>query len=202
MKRLGPPLGSGPSAERELKAVGELLLTRSDQGPATQAVSAPASAAPMSSAAVLARLEIVLTPRGRGRFDAFFAGTKIVTASPMAITDAARILHRIGHTDEFLLVVWHHGANHDAISGSLGVWRRLRVREDRGPPRLVAWEPFPSRRVRGKEVETAAGGMGQPPRLRRTQRATRRSRNVLVDASGSGSISPAPVTFGAHRVVP
>ena len=60
-------------------------------------------------------------------------GTKIVTASPMAITDAARILHRIGHTDEFLLVVRHHGTNHDAISGSLGVWRRLRVREMKSP---------------------------------------------------------------------
>jgi hypothetical protein len=111
-------------------------------------------------------------------------------------------LYRIGHTDEFLLVARHHGANHDAISGSLGVWRRLRIREDRGAPRLVRWEPFPSRRVRGKEAETAAGGMGQPPRLRRTQPATRRSRNDLLDAGGGGSISPVPVTVGARRVVP
>ncbi len=162
MKRNGPPV-SGPSAERESEAVGELLLTRSDQGPATQPVSAARPITPTPPVAALARLEIVLKPRGRGRFDAFFAGAKIVAASEQAITEAARVLSRRGYADEFLLVARHEGADHDAIYGPLGVWRSLRVREDRGVPRFVPWEPFPSRRVRGKERDIEARGSGDTP---------------------------------------
>jgi hypothetical protein len=32
--------------------------------------------------------------------------------------------------------------------GAFRSWRKLRVREDRGRPRFVRWEPFPSRRVK------------------------------------------------------
>jgi hypothetical protein len=114
----------------------------------------------MASAVTLRRLELVLKARGRGRFDAFFVGTQIVAASEQAITAAARVLHRMGYADEFLLVARHDGADHHAIFGALGKWRRLRVREGRGAPRYVRWEPFPSRRVRGEEREIAPGVIG------------------------------------------
>jgi hypothetical protein len=83
--------------------------------------------------------------RGREKFDALFNGKRIVQAGSQPISDAARILHRLGHDDDVLLVARHHGADHDAIRGPLGVWRHLRVREDRGGPRFAKWEPFPLR---------------------------------------------------------
>jgi hypothetical protein len=97
------------------------------------------------------RLLITLEARGREKFDALFNGKRIVQAGSQPICDAARILHRLGHDDDVLLVARHQGANHDAIHGPLGVWRHLRVREDRGGPRYAKWEPFPSRPVRAKE---------------------------------------------------
>ena len=59
-------------------------------------------------------------------------------------------LHRLGYSDDRRLTVWHEGADHYAISGQLGYWRKRRIREDRGRPRYVAWEPRP-RRVGAKK---------------------------------------------------
>jgi hypothetical protein len=162
MKRPGPLNGSGPGSE-ELRVAGQRPNTRSDAGrarsPSPPLPTARTTAPPPSSVAA-ARIEIVLKPRGRGRFDAFFDGRRIVTASSQAISNAARVLHGAGYPDDALLVARHDGADCDAISGPLGVWRKVRVREDRGPPRHVPWEPFPSRRVRGAKREIAAGGKG------------------------------------------
>jgi hypothetical protein len=157
MKRNGPPNGGGPGAERKLRAVGEPPHIRSDAGRASSpsaTVRGARSTAPMSPAAAPTRVVIVLKPQGRGRFDAFFQEARIVNGSAQPICDAARALHRLGHPDDCMLLARHDdGADHDAIRGPLGVWRTLRVREGRGPPRFVRWEPFPSRRVNGKERE-------------------------------------------------
>jgi hypothetical protein len=40
------------------------------------------------------------------------------------------------------------------------VWRRLRVREDRGGPRFARWEPFPSRPVGAKKGRCRAQAVG------------------------------------------
>jgi hypothetical protein len=163
MKRSGSLNGSEPGSETKQRVAGEHSLTRSDAGrarsPSPPSPTARTTAPPPSSVAA-ARIEIVLKPRGRGRFDAFFDGRKIVAASSQAISNAARVLHGAGYPDDALLVARHDGADCDAISGPLGVWRKVRVREDRGPPRHVPWEPFPSRRVRGAKREIAAGGRG------------------------------------------
>jgi hypothetical protein len=66
-------------------------------------------------------------------------------------------LHALGHPDDAVLVARHFGADHEAMRGPLGVWRKLRVREDRGRPRFVRWEPFPSRRVK-----PTVRGTGEP----------------------------------------
>ena len=72
---------------------------------------------------------IVLEPRGRGRFDE----ARIVAASAQAITDAACVLRQLGFSDA--------DADHEAIRGPLGVWRKVRSREDRGRPGFVIWQP-------------------------------------------------------------
>ena len=106
-------------------------------------------------------LLIYLEARGQGRFDAFIANSPIVTASTQPICDAARVLHRLGYPDELRVVVSHRGANHDAIHGPLGVWRRLRVREGRGGPRFAKWEPFPSRPVRARKGRNQGNRAGK-----------------------------------------
>jgi hypothetical protein len=76
------------------------------------------------------------------------------------LLDASRALHDLGYPNEPLLVVWHRGANHEAIRGPLGVWRGLRVREGRGGPRFAKWEPFPSRPVRARKGRNQGKAVG------------------------------------------
>jgi hypothetical protein len=146
MKHPGPPFGSGPGSDLKLSHAGERTLTRSDAGRASRSsLSQPNPTAGRSGDSV--ELLIYLEARGQGRFDAFFANSRIATSSTQSICEAARALHNLGYPDELKLVVWHRGANHEAIRGPLGVWRGLRVREDRGSPRFARWQPFPSRPV-------------------------------------------------------
>jgi hypothetical protein len=158
MKRPGPPFGSGPGSDTKLSDAGERTLTRSDAGRASRSsLSQPNPTAGRSGNSV--ELLIHLEARGQGRFDAL-ENSPIVTASTQPICDAARALHRLGYPDELLLVVWHRGANHEAIRGPLGVWRGLRVREGRGGPRFAKWEPFPSRPVRARKGSTQGKAVG------------------------------------------
>jgi hypothetical protein len=152
VKRRGPLDDSEPGSEPR-RIAGEHPLTRSDAGHASPipSLSLPLSK-PTASTSLLAdtALTIVLTARGRSRFDASFNGTQLVQASKNPISDAARVLHRRGYSDHLLLVAQHEGAAHYAMRGPLGFWRKVRIREDRGLPRYVAWEPRP-RRVGAKK---------------------------------------------------
>jgi hypothetical protein len=74
------------------------------------------------------------------------------------LLNASRALRRLGYPDEPLLVVWHRGANREAIRGPLGMWRGLRVRDGRGGPRFR--EPFPSRPVRARKGRTQGEAVG------------------------------------------
>jgi hypothetical protein len=160
MKSPDPLYGSGPGADAKLRVAGKHSHKRSDTGRASRSsLSPPNPTAGRSASSV--ELLIHLEARGQGRFDALFANSRIVTSSTQPICEAARALHDLGYLDELLLVVWHRGANDEAIRGPLGVWRRLRVRDDRGGPRFAKWEPFPSRpvaakigRTRDKAVQT------------------------------------------------
>lgn len=130
--------------------------------PSRSSLSQTQSSSPGTPLAETTRLLIILKARGRSRFDAFFGETPIVKASTQPISDAARVLHQLGLPDNVLLVARHHGAAHDAISAPLGVWRKVRVREDRGPPRFVAWEPLP-RRVVAKKGRVDGQPVGATP---------------------------------------
>jgi len=111
----------------------------------------------ITDVSVSAKLLIVLKPVGRhDRFRVEHEGKVIVRASRQPICDAARALHQRGYPDNVLLVARHHGADHDAISGPLGTWRQLRVREDRNAPRFANWEPLPSRRAKAPASQNSA----------------------------------------------
>jgi hypothetical protein len=178
MKRLGPLYRSEPRSERKLRVAGEHSHSRSDSGRASPtSPSSPTLSKPTASADHLdgTALTVVLTAQGRSRFDASFNGAQIVRASKNPISDAARVLHGMGYSDHLLLVAQHEGAAHYAMRGSLGAWRKVRIREDRGL-RHVAWEAHPRRvgakkgrrkfkgvraRVRTKNASTTTPGAEQ-----------------------------------------
>jgi hypothetical protein len=152
MKRPGPPNGSGPRSERKLRVAGEHSHSRSDAGRASSTFASSSSLSKSAASANLmagTALSIALTARGQSRFDAFFNGAQIVQATKNPISDAARVLHRMGYSGHLLLLAQHEGAAHYAMRGPLGSWRKVRIREDRGL-RYVAWEPHP-RRVGAKK---------------------------------------------------
>jgi len=124
--------------------------------------SGPAAGSTPTTSPAPKRLVIDITAIGRGRFDASFGGSLIVAASKQPISEAARALHRIGFPDDAELVARHAGADHYAMRGLLGVWRQVRIREDRGVPRFVPWEPFPSRRVGPRKRQIAEGALRLP----------------------------------------
>ena len=64
-----------------------------------------------------------------------------------------RVLRQVGFPDDVLLVARHAGADHEAIRGPLGVWRKVRTREDRGRPRFVKMGTVPFAPGTAKEAE-------------------------------------------------
>lgn len=149
MKRRGPLNGSGPRSEAKSRVARKRSHTRSDSGRASPKPHSPKSLSDPTEPETLLTSPlpaIVLRARGRSRFDVLLFGqTQIVTSSLQPICDAARVLHRLGYSDERRLTVWHEGADDHAITSSVGFLRSRRVREERGMPRYVAWEPRPRR---------------------------------------------------------
>jgi hypothetical protein len=146
MKRRGPPNGSGPRSEKRMRVAGERSHNRSDTRRASlKPLSSKSSSDSMEPENLLdgPAQQIVLRSRGRSRFDVLLGDKQIVTSNGQPICDAARVLHELGFSDDRRLTVWHEGADYHAISGQLGFWRKRRVREDRGLPRYVGWEPRP-----------------------------------------------------------
>jgi hypothetical protein len=179
MKRLGPPNGSGSRSGRKLRVAGEHSHIRSDAGRASPTSHSSKSLSTPTAPGILlvdTALTVVLNARGRGRFDAFFGGTQIVKASKNPISNAARILHRQGYSDDRLLLARHEGAKHDAMHGPLGKWRKVRVREDRGL-RYVAWEPRLGRVGAKKGRRTVKGA---------EHRAEKKNASTTTPGAGKG----------------
>jgi hypothetical protein len=144
MKRNGPLNGSGPSADN-LRNGGQRPHSRSDAGRASLISSSSQSLLKPRSPAAETAVSVVLKARGGSRFDVSLDDVQLVKSSAQPICNAARVLHRLGYSDACRLIAWHEGSDHHAISGRLGFWRKRRIREDRGLPRYVAWEPLPRR---------------------------------------------------------
>lgn len=127
MKHRGPLNGGGPRSEKKMRVAAERSHTRSDTGRASPTSRSTPSLSKRTASATA--LTVLLTARGRSRFDVSFGETQIVTKSGNPISDAARVLHGRGFADDRLLIARHAGADHHAISGQLGDWRKVRIRE-------------------------------------------------------------------------
>jgi hypothetical protein len=200
MTRRGPLNGSGPRSGRKLRVAAERSHNRSDNRHASlKALLSKSSSNPTEPKNILTSPAptIVLRARGRSRFDFLFGDMQIVTSSARPICDAARVLHRLGHPDDCRLTVWHEGADHPAISGLLGFWRKTRIREDRGMPRYVAWEDLP-RRVGAKKgdrkFEVASHGAGTESASTATPGAT--GRHPLARSASPGRSRPSDPNGG------
>jgi hypothetical protein len=158
MKNLGPPIGGQLRSETRLRVAGSRPHSRSDTWRASPRSNTSSSLSERTAHGAVPSGTVVtlgLRARRRSRFEVTFHGIQIVKSSASPICDAASVLRRRVYLDRCLLIVWHAGADHQAISGPLGFWRERRIREDRGMPRYVAWEPRP-RRVGAKN------GNGKP----------------------------------------
>jgi len=115
---------------------------------------------------------IIIEPVGyRGRFSARLDdGSVLVTASKQPFVDAARRLVGLGYDPTTVLVMRHTGSDTDALTGRIGAAAKLRVKEGKGRPRFVAFDP--PRRVealasaKAKRVTGAARDQANEPSTR------------------------------------
>ena len=111
------------------------------------------------------QLTITVTPTAKrsGRYDARLSdGCILVWASKQPFVDAARRLLDLGHDPTTVLVMRHAGSDTDCLTAQIGAAAKLRVKEDRGGPRFVPWEPFP-RRVKAPASAKANRAAGVAP---------------------------------------
>ena len=116
---------------------------------------------------------IIVTPTSRrpGRYDARLDdGRVLVTASKQPFVDAARRLIDFGYDPTTVLVMRHAGSDTDALIGRIGAAAKLRVKEGRGRPRFVAFDP-PRRvealaRAKAKRVTGVARDQANEPSTR------------------------------------
>jgi hypothetical protein len=116
---------------------------------------------------------IIVTPNAgrRGLYDARLdGGCVLVTASRQPFVDAARRLTGLGHDPMTVLVMRHAGSDIDCLTAQISAAAKMRVKEDRGGPRFVPWEP--PRRVealasaKAKRVTRAARDHANEPSAR------------------------------------
>ena len=82
------------------------------------------------------------TPKRAGCYNACLGdGRVLVIASRQPFFDAARRLAGLGYDPTSVLVMRHEGSDTDCLTGRIGAAAKLRVKEGKGRPRFVAWDP-------------------------------------------------------------
>ena len=86
---------------------------------------------------------ITIYPLGRGRFEARHGGRIILVSSRQPLLDAARIFLAVGVPPDTRIAMRHAGADHDALSSTVGKAARLTVKETPTEgPALATWQPY------------------------------------------------------------
>ena len=135
-------------------------------------VKRPGNGCGRDAASQLTEILILVEPVSRGRFCARLAdgGRVIVRSSRQPFLDAARRLLAIGYDQTTLLAMRHVGSDTDCLIAQIGAASTLRVKEDRGGPYFVPWEPI-TRRVealaRAKPKKVAGSSLPTPTNLAR-----------------------------------
>lgn len=69
-------------------------------------------------------------PLGRGRFEVRLGDLIILKSSRQPLLDAARLFQAEGFSPDDRIVMRHAGADHDALSSTIGAAAKLTVEED------------------------------------------------------------------------
>lgn len=80
---------------------------------------------------------ITTRPLGRGRFEARHGERVLCVSSRQPLLDVARVLLAEGMPADTRITMRHAGANHDALSSTVGNAAKLEVKEDVDGPRFV-----------------------------------------------------------------
>jgi hypothetical protein len=115
MKRHGPPNGSGPGSEANLRIAGEHPPTRSDTGRASSPSQSNSSA---QHAAAPLRIVIVPTPSGR-KWTARL-GERVLCVSAWPFVKSARLLLTEGYPADAFIEMWRPNSDAWALRGRLG----------------------------------------------------------------------------------
>lgn len=90
-------------------------------------------------------IEIVISPLGcksPGRFEVRLGDRPILKSSRQPLLDAARVLAGEGVSPNARIAIRHAGANHVALSSTIGTAARLTVDEHNGTV-FAKWKPYP-----------------------------------------------------------
>jgi hypothetical protein len=90
-------------------------------------------------------IEIVITPLGYkspGRFEVRLGDRPILKSSRQPLLDAARVLAGEGVSPDTRIAIRDAGANHVALSSTIGTAARLTVAEHNGTV-FAKWKPHP-----------------------------------------------------------
>ena len=87
-------------------------------------------------------IEIIVTPQGAGQFMACLGERIILKSSRQPLLDAARVLLAEGVDPQARIQMRHAGANHVALSSTVGKAAKLTVDEHNGTV-FAKWKPHP-----------------------------------------------------------
>jgi hypothetical protein len=116
MKRLDPPLASGPGAERKLRAVGEPPHIQSDAGRARSPSPPPSNASTRYAAALL---RIVIDPTASGRKWTARLDDRVLRVSAWPFVKSARLLLAEGYPADAVIEMWRPNGDEFALRGHL-----------------------------------------------------------------------------------
>jgi hypothetical protein len=115
MKRHGPPVGSGPSADRKLRAVGEPPHIRSEAGRASS--PSPSNASTQHAAAPL---RIVIVPTASRKKWTARLNDRVLCVSAWPFVMSARLLLAEGYPADTMVEMWRPNTDEWALRGRLG----------------------------------------------------------------------------------
>ena len=115
MKRHGPPVGSGPSADRKLRAVGEPSHIRSEAGRASS--PSPSNASTQHAAAPL---RIVIVPTASRKKWTARLNDRVLCVSAWPFVMSARLLLAEGYPADTMVEMWRPNTAEWALRGRLG----------------------------------------------------------------------------------
>ena len=123
-------------------------------------------------------LVVIVSPLGRGQFEARLEGRVLVGSTTEPLLAAARVLLAEGAPPDTPIAMRHAGSEHDALRATVGRAARLTVEAGKdGCPRFARWRK-------------AVGDAGNSPPVRRSGLEVRRQPSAPDALYGASTTQP------------